>query len=238
MFLWRLANNSLPVRMNIAKRGIETDTKCPMCARPDEDCGHLFLKCKFVKQIWGNLDLEEQRLVLIDQKSALDFIELILSFKEEIKLKVIILIWCWWNARNKANQGEKRKSTNEICSSVVFFLTEMQKLTPNLKALVMKQGVYKINCDGSFLETNKKGSWGCVIRNHSGEALAARAGTLPCLSEPLQAESMACLKGIELAELLGMQQIILETDSQILTMALSSDDYDRAELGVLFREIR
>jgi len=76
------------------------------------------------------------------------------------------------------------------------------------------------------LETNKKGSWGCVIRNHSGEALAAGASTLPCLSGPLQAESMACLKRIELAELLGMQQIILETDSQILAMALSSDDYD------------
>jgi hypothetical protein len=31
----------------------------PMCACLDEDSGHLFLKCKSVKQVWRGLNLEE-----------------------------------------------------------------------------------------------------------------------------------------------------------------------------------
>jgi hypothetical protein len=59
MFMWRLAHNSHPVRASIARKGIKLDTLCPMCACLDEDSGHLFLKCKSVKQVWRGLNLEE-----------------------------------------------------------------------------------------------------------------------------------------------------------------------------------
>jgi hypothetical protein len=36
-FLWRLAHNSLPTRMNIKRKGVELDTLCPVCNRLDED---------------------------------------------------------------------------------------------------------------------------------------------------------------------------------------------------------
>lgn len=49
-FLWRFSHNSLPLRMNIARRGVELDTRCPVCGRLDEDGGHCFLKCKMVKK--------------------------------------------------------------------------------------------------------------------------------------------------------------------------------------------
>ncbi|WVZ72794.1 hypothetical protein U9M48_021201, partial [Paspalum notatum var. saurae] len=42
IFIWRLAHNSLPVRRNLARRGVKTDTICPVCHRLDEDCGHIF----------------------------------------------------------------------------------------------------------------------------------------------------------------------------------------------------
>lgn len=40
--VWRLAYNSLQVKMNIARRGVSLDTLCPICLRFDEDSGHLF----------------------------------------------------------------------------------------------------------------------------------------------------------------------------------------------------
>lgn len=36
MFVWRLAHNNLPVRCNIASRGIKIDTVCPLCIPVDE----------------------------------------------------------------------------------------------------------------------------------------------------------------------------------------------------------
>ena len=55
-FIWRVAHNSLALRMNIKRRHIELDTRCPVCARLDEDGGHCFLKCKQVKQCWRELN--------------------------------------------------------------------------------------------------------------------------------------------------------------------------------------
>lgn len=60
-FLWRMAHNSLALRVNLRRRGMELDTKCVMCNRLDEDGGHLFLKCKLVKQLWRELNLEDVR---------------------------------------------------------------------------------------------------------------------------------------------------------------------------------
>jgi len=58
MFLWRFAHNSLLVRRNIARRGINLDTLCPVCKRFDEDYGHIFFKCKKVKQCWRLMNME------------------------------------------------------------------------------------------------------------------------------------------------------------------------------------
>ena len=64
MFAWRMAHNSLPVRRNIARKGVKIDTVCPMCNCLDEDCGHLFFKCKRVKQCWRQMNLENIRVML------------------------------------------------------------------------------------------------------------------------------------------------------------------------------
>ncbi|WVZ67661.1 hypothetical protein U9M48_016710 [Paspalum notatum var. saurae] len=52
MFIWRLAHNSLPVRRNLVRRGVKTDTICPMCHRLVEDCGHVFFRCKRSEECW------------------------------------------------------------------------------------------------------------------------------------------------------------------------------------------
>jgi len=46
------------------------------------------------------------------------------------------------------------------------------------------------------------------------------------------------LKGLKLAAYLGMNKVIIETGAQNLALALKSNGFDRAELGVIFREIK
>jgi hypothetical protein len=84
---------------------------------------------------------------------------------------------------------------------------------------------------------HKKGRWGCIIRDHKGEFIAARvgAGALHQLSNALHGEALACLNGLQLASSLGMQSVILETDAQILAFALTSSTYDRSFLEVKSR---
>lgn len=58
-FLWRFAHNSHPMYMNISRKGVDLDTRCAACGKYFEDGGHLFLKCKHVKQRWRALQLED-----------------------------------------------------------------------------------------------------------------------------------------------------------------------------------
>jgi hypothetical protein len=79
IFSWRLCQNSLPTRMNIKRKKVELDTRCPMCNRMDEDGGHLFLKCKKVKPIWRSLLIEDVRQLLLSAPTSATMFESIWS---------------------------------------------------------------------------------------------------------------------------------------------------------------
>ena len=78
-FLWRLAHNSLPLRLNIARRRMGIDTRSPVCGCLDEDGGYCFLKCKHVRKCWQGQDLEGVRLHLIILSSAREVVYDILN---------------------------------------------------------------------------------------------------------------------------------------------------------------
>jgi hypothetical protein len=128
MFIWRLAHNSLPVRRNVARRGVDLDTRCPVCQRFDEDCGHLFFKCKYVKMCWRGLDIEDVRTELLNCPSGKETITKIWKLEKAKQMKVIVFVWRWWSARNKANDGKKMQCATEIQGSVSYFVMEFEKL--------------------------------------------------------------------------------------------------------------
>jgi hypothetical protein len=62
--------------MNIAKRGVDLDTRCAVCHRLFVDGGHRFITYKFVKQRWRALLLEDIRLKFIPCSPALEMLGL------------------------------------------------------------------------------------------------------------------------------------------------------------------
>jgi hypothetical protein len=52
------------------------------------------------------------------------------------------------------------------------------------------------------------------------------------------AETVACLIGIEYAESLGIERIIVETDATTVVDAINNPNSDRSPLTMMFREIR
>jgi hypothetical protein len=106
-FLWRLSQNTLALRKNLQRRGIKLDTSCCICQRLDEDGGHLFLKCKEVKKVWRELNLETVRCQLAECGSAKEMMELVLKMEPKMQLTVILLLWLWWDERNKFREEEE-----------------------------------------------------------------------------------------------------------------------------------
>jgi len=71
-FLWRLAHNSLALRVNLKRRGMKIDSKCCLCNRLDEDGAHLFFKCKQVSLLWYMMQMENIRAHFASMQSAVE----------------------------------------------------------------------------------------------------------------------------------------------------------------------
>lgn len=124
-FMWRVAHNSLPMKMNIKRRHIDLDTSCPVCLRYDEDGGHCFLKCKQVRQCWREVQLDNLRCSLLSAQTAKEFVWRILKLRQDQCLCVCLLLWRWWDTRNKANAGEPMLSYIQVVNSADSFYRDL-----------------------------------------------------------------------------------------------------------------
>ena len=113
-FLWRFGHNSHPLHLNIERRGVELDTNCVVCGRQFEDGGHLFFRCKKVRNLWRILQLDNVRSDLMACQGPLRVLQYVLQLPDEQKMRTVALLWCWWSERNKANHGEKLLTADEF----------------------------------------------------------------------------------------------------------------------------
>jgi ribonuclease HI len=253
IFLWRLARNSLPTRMNISRKKIELDTRCPMCYRMNEDGGHLFLKCKKAKHVWRALFLEDVRVSILEAQDPMEVLRRVLALPGKRRNMTLLLLWNWWTTRNKANAGELMRSTDQVCHVIQKHWCEfdlegekVQSETPTTRTgdysssgwKRPRENFTKVNFDAAFHHPTEAGAWGFVARTDEGEFIAAAAGKLRHLHDALQAETEACAAAVEGAAALGLNRVIFESDSQVLVNALNSSSHELATIGVLLRDIR
>ena len=133
---------SLPVRRNIARRCMQLDTICPICKRFDDDCRHIFFKCKHVKQRWWSMNMEAVRIELMHCQLGIEKISNIWEQEKSKQVKVIGLLWRWWLARNKVNDCGRvwcaAKIHGQLLSSYLnlkFWRLMERKFSPNHSTL-------------------------------------------------------------------------------------------------------
>jgi len=141
----------------------------------------------------------------------------------------------WWDARNKVNAGEQLKPVNDIVHKARS-VTDVCDVIPTVKPLVFVLGQEGLVNDGS-LHPREHGKLMLVVlfgsrkRRERGACSNGRSW-IPGDGLRRAAESHACLPALHAAADQGLQDVILETDSQILVKALQSDMYDRARRGI------
>lgn len=158
---WRVAHNSLAMKMNIKRRGMKPDTRCPVCWRFDEDGGHCFLKCKAVRRCWTDLHLEDTQTLVMQACSAKDFVNDIMKLEQHKRSIVVILLWKWWD---KINAGEAQRPCSKIVKAVLSSFTEQHFITRSISSSTEKivptwkppnMGWLKVNIDGAFKNETK-----------------------------------------------------------------------------------
>ena len=116
-FLWRMSHNTLAVHMVLQRRGMKLDTRCCMCGRYDEDGGHL-LKCKEVREVWRELNLEDVRCELMTTCSVVEMMEKFFKLEPNQQSTIVTLLWLWWKERNRWREEGRRGAGREVAYMV------------------------------------------------------------------------------------------------------------------------
>lgn len=52
IFVWKILNGCIPVRVNLRKRNIQVSAACPLCNKGEETQEHLFRDCEVAIRVW------------------------------------------------------------------------------------------------------------------------------------------------------------------------------------------
>ena len=80
-------------------------------------------------------------------------------------------------------------------------------------------GYFKINYDGALYSSSNCSGIGIVIRDHEGLVIAPLAQSVNQAYKPVEIEAMAAARAIEFAAEIGMDRVVLEGDSSVVTEA-------------------
>ena len=94
----------------------------------------------------------------------------------------------------------------------------------------------KINFDGAIFAEEKSSGMGVIIRDRQGLVIASMATRISQQLRPVEIQAMAASKALEFARELGITEVVLEGDSQVVMMALNSKSPVLAPYGSLVQD--
>lgn len=156
------------------------------------------------------LNLEEVRCELTESVTAMDMMEKVLNLDQKTQTMVVLLLWLWWDERNKWREEGRRRLGSKVAYIVVAMTDKLkanslpkqvptQLLSDNRQKAAWtrpKPDVLKLNTDGAFLEPASEGGWGCVIRDHQGAVHKVGARREKFLQSAFHAKLLGCLGGL------------------------------------------
>jgi len=193
--LLRILNNSLPVRTNLLRRGVQCPIFCPRCNIKGETTSNLFMRCAHLERVWFGSQLTVHMPNNQNQHFTEWLTYIILNKDSNIAIQVGAITYSLWHARNQvvyedllvpevtiiqrvvssllaylhANSKcheEASRSTNPSVSSS----TTHNRISASTRKRWMRlePGFVKANSDANL---QVSGKWGlsCIIRDEEGK---------------------------------------------------------------------
>jgi ribonuclease HI len=95
-----------------------------------------------------------------------------------------------------------------------------------------------LNTDGAFDVKYGLGSVAAVVRDHHGQVISARARWIGCVGDAMMTEALAARFGMEVAQELRCENVVLEVDNSTLAYALKMPRADRSMIAGICQDIR
>ena len=100
-FLWKACSNILPTKLNLVKKGINTDPRCPICGLQKETVEHALWTCEAIRDVWVVCSVRTQKSIMME----VDFVTLLMSLMDKLEAhelqKIVTVAKYIWLRRNK-----------------------------------------------------------------------------------------------------------------------------------------
>ncbi|KAF8380160.1 hypothetical protein HHK36_027643 [Tetracentron sinense] len=193
-FIWRGCSNALAVEANLAHRNIARGVLCPWCGCADETVEHCLIQCTFARAVWFSSPLALHHR----PQGSCSFAEWWIAIVNHLRLQ----------PEPTSRSGWPLVSPKPPISAPSIWESPLA-------------GFIKINCDGAFVHQGSTGGAAAVGRDSVGQVVDFRVKVSAC-SSPIMAEAKAICLGILLASESQWKNIIVESDSLSLILALNS----------------
>ena len=196
-----------------------------------ESSGHILWDCVITAEVWTEVGIN---LPTVKQPMK-NFIDVVWTLKERDGVAewelFAIAAWMIWNNRNNFKHKGRCKEPKRIALDAREYMQEGEidhrplcgsRSQVRSKWCPPRQGSFKVNVDGAVFSSLKSCGIRVVIRNEARQIMGAMSRFLPLPLGAMEVEAKAMEEGIKLAWDLGLWEVEMESDAQVLVKAINA----------------
>lgn len=247
-FFWRLCTQTLPVRSLLKYRHLIEEDLCPRGCGSAESQNHAIFGCPYLRDLWAESGCESYRAIA----NAAPITEALISLQDvdmAVRIKGAFLAWVVWSERNALVFNDAITPFPILLDRVNRLVAENGAYTKNIYPsrtpsaclsprvwVAPLPGITKLNVDASLAVEGWVGL-SVVARNSDGEVQFAGVRKVRACWAADLAEAKSIEMALRLAKRFGLQEIVVESDCQVVINRLSKKTTFLAAIDLVLQNI-
>ncbi|XP_057779931.1 uncharacterized protein LOC130998532 [Salvia miltiorrhiza] len=236
LFMWKCLAGVIPTSKALISCSIDVDPLCRHCGNGLETLEHVLRDCPLASFVWEISSLRLQPISISGHCSTAERFDIIRQIPHgEVHKTFANLAWAIWYSRNLLVFQGKEISHLECLATAqratwTKLVSTKMVAANSLMVECRREQQVNISCDASVVEGVGVG-FGVVMTDKEGLFLGCCFGFLPGVFSVLEGEAKAILEGMKLCRDRNLEDVIVETDSQLLFWRLVNGEPDPSYFG-------